>query len=166
MVLAADVWSTPICQRFVLTEAHYQLKKVLTAFCQFYPQGGSQESLATQRTLDLASSLEAGPPSNRSTNNDVSANTCSLRSVLTVAFQFPCDIHLQESLASIARQYVRSVISAVQRVATAITPVRPGLQVGSKLLPGSPEAVTLARWICQSYRQVFCKFLIPNFNYV
>ncbi|MCL7031704.1 hypothetical protein MKW94_023402, partial [Papaver nudicaule] len=50
-----------------------------------------------------------------------------------------------------ARQYVRNVISSVQRVAMAIAPSGPGLQVGSKLSPGSPEALTLAQWICQSY---------------
>ncbi|RRT76345.1 hypothetical protein B296_00018592 [Ensete ventricosum] len=51
-----------------------------------------------------------------------------------------------------ARQYVRSVVTSVQRVAMAIAPSRPGCQIGVKHPPGSPEAHTLARWISRSYR--------------
>lgn len=51
-----------------------------------------------------------------------------------------------------ARQYVRSVISSVQRVAMAISPSGLSSAVGPKLSQGSPEALTLAHWICQSYR--------------
>lgn len=60
-----------------------------------------------------------------------------------------------ENIAAMARQYVRSVISSVQRVAMAISPSGLSPTVGPKLSPGSPEAATLAHWICQSYRQVF-----------
>lgn len=77
-----------------------------------------------------------------------------LRSVLTIAFQFPFESNLQDNVATMARQYVRSVISSVQRVAMAISPSGLGPAVGPKLSPGSPEALTLAQWICQSYRQV------------
>ncbi|KAM0038375.1 putative class III homeodomain-leucine zipper family [Helianthus debilis subsp. tardiflorus] len=50
-----------------------------------------------------------------------------------------------------ARQYVRSVINSVQRVAMAISPSGLSPCVGPKTSPGSPEALTLAQWICQSY---------------
>nr|GMD18979.1 homeobox-leucine zipper protein REVOLUTA-like [Ipomoea batatas] len=50
-----------------------------------------------------------------------------------------------------ARQYVRSVISSVQRVAMAISPTGLGPTLGPKVSPGSPEALTLAQWINQSY---------------
>jgi homeobox-leucine zipper protein len=50
-----------------------------------------------------------------------------------------------------ARQYVRSVVGSVQRVAMAIAPSRPGTQLGPKPHPGSPEAHALARWISRSY---------------
>nr|XP_025647658.2 uncharacterized protein LOC112742636 [Arachis hypogaea] len=46
---------------------------------------------------------------------------------------------------------IRSVISSVQRVAMAISPSGINSAVGSKLSPGSPEALTLANWICCSY---------------
>lgn len=114
------------------------------------PLDSKADGLNANRTLDLASSLETGSAVNRS-GGDVSSNECSLRSVLTIAFQFPYEIDLQDSIATMARQYVRSVISSVQRVAMAISPSRFGSHMGSKLPLGSPEAVTLARWICQSY---------------
>ncbi|KAI7984650.1 Homeobox-leucine zipper protein REVOLUTA [Camellia lanceoleosa] len=62
------------------------------------------------------------------------------------------DIHLlQDNIAAMARQYVCNVISSVQRVAMAISPSGLSPTVGPKLSPGSPEALTLAHWICQSY---------------
>ncbi|RZC83609.1 hypothetical protein C5167_046394 [Papaver somniferum] len=115
--------------------------------------GETQDTLTAHRTLDLASSLEVGPSTNRGAG-DASPGTHNMRSVLTIAFQFPFESHLQDSIAAMARQYVRNVISSVQRVAMAIAPSGPGLQVGPKVSPGSPEALTLAQWINQSYRQV------------
>ncbi|XP_077226813.1 homeobox-leucine zipper protein REVOLUTA-like [Tasmannia lanceolata] len=109
-----------------------------------------QDGLTAHRTLDLASSLEAGSAVNRA-SSDTFPSTCSPRSVLTIAFQFPYEIHLRDSVATMARQYVRSVVSSVQRVALAITPSRLGSHMGPKPPPGSPEALTLTRWICQSY---------------
>eukprot|EP00262_Sarcandra_glabra_P002064 TRINITY_DN12319_c0_g2_i1.p1 TRINITY_DN12319_c0_g2~~TRINITY_DN12319_c0_g2_i1.p1 ORF type:complete len:444 (-),score=58.82 TRINITY_DN12319_c0_g2_i1:136-1467(-) len=109
-----------------------------------------QDGLTAHRTLDLASSLEVGPVASRD-SGDASHNCQSLRSVLTIAFQFPYEIHLVDRVATMARQYIRSVVSSVQRVALAIAPSPLGSHVGPKLLPGSPEALTLARWICQSY---------------
>ncbi|KAK1365081.1 Homeobox-leucine zipper protein hox32 [Heracleum sosnowskyi] len=58
-----------------------------------------------------------------------------------------------------ARQYVRSVVSSVQRVAMAIAPSRLNTHLGPKQLPGSPEALTLSRWICRSYRS-------PNYCFI
>lgn len=74
--------------------------------------------------------------------------------MITIAFQFAFEMHLQENVASMARQYVRSIIGSVQRVALALSPSRFGPQSGVRPPPGSPEALTLARWICQSYRYV------------
>lgn len=113
-----------------------------------------QEGLNSNRTLDLASSLEVGCGTNRN-SGETSPSDCSLRSVLTIAFQFPYEVHLQESVAAMARQYVRTIVSSVQRVAMAISPSRLGSNVGDKLLAGTPEAVTLSRWICQSYNYHF-----------
>ncbi|KAM0061948.1 putative class III homeodomain-leucine zipper family [Helianthus debilis subsp. tardiflorus] len=73
------------------------------------------------------------------------------RSVLTITFHFPFENSLAESVATMARQYVRSVINSVQRVAMAISPSGLSQCVGPKTSPGSPEALTLAQWICQSY---------------
>ncbi|EAY78948.1 hypothetical protein OsI_34053 [Oryza sativa Indica Group] len=102
------------------------------------------------RTLDLASSLEVG--STAQPTGDASMDDCNLRSVLTIAFQFPYEMHLQDSVATMARQYVRSIVSSVQRVSMAISPSRSGLNAGQKIISGFPEAPTLARWICQSYQ--------------
>ncbi|XP_010247499.1 PREDICTED: homeobox-leucine zipper protein HOX32-like [Nelumbo nucifera] len=106
---------------------------------------------ATTRTLDLASALEVGAGGTRS-DGDSSSNGYNLRSVLTIAFQFTYENHFRDNVAAMARQYVRSVVGSVQRVAMAIAPSRLSSQLGPKSLPGSPEALTLARWICRSYR--------------
>ena len=110
-----------------------------------------QDGPATNRTLDLASTLEVGASSARRVNEG-DANSYNLRSVLTIAFQFTFENHMRDSVAAMARQYVRGVVSSVQRVAMAIAPSRLSSQIGPKALPGSPEAQTLARWIFQSYR--------------
>lgn len=114
-------------------------------------QGDKKDIVATNRTLDLTSGFEVGPATTAGADASSSQNT---RSVLTIAFQFPFDSSLQDNVAVMARQYVRSVISSVQRVAMAISPSGINPAAGAKLSPGSPEAVTLAHWICQSYRQV------------
>ncbi|KAL0460704.1 UNVERIFIED_CONTAM: Homeobox-leucine zipper protein REVOLUTA [Sesamum latifolium] len=111
--------------------------------------GDSQDVLTSHKTLDLASSLEVGPATSNSAEN--ASTSCNARSVLTIAFQFPFESNLQDNVATMARQYVRSVVSSVQRVAMAITPSGLSPTVGPKLSPGSPEALTLANWICQSY---------------
>ncbi|KAJ4910967.1 Homeobox-leucine zipper protein REVOLUTA [Raphanus sativus] len=112
---------------------------------------GDVQDLITSnhRTLDLTSSLEVGPsPENASGN---CSSSSSSRCILTIAFQFPFEPNLQENVAGMACQYVRSVISSVQRVAMAISPSGISSSLGSKLSPASPEAVTLAQWISQSY---------------
>ncbi|MBA0565122.1 hypothetical protein Golob_010014 [Gossypium lobatum] len=115
-------------------------------------QSDTQDSLTTNRTLDLTSSLEVGPATNHAAGDTSSCR--NKRSVLTIAFQFPFESNLRDNVATMARQYVRSVISSVQRVAMAISPSGLNPAVGSKLSPGSPEALTLAHWICRSYRRV------------
>ncbi|KAK8296200.1 hypothetical protein V6Z11_D05G107300 [Gossypium hirsutum] len=117
----------------------------------------TQDSLTTNRTLDLTSSLEVGPATNHAAGDTSSCR--NTRSVLTIAFQFPFESNLRDNVATMARQYVRSVISSVQRVAMAISPSGLNPAVGSKLSPGSPEALTLAHWICRSYRRV-ASFLV------
>ncbi|GMI96999.1 REVOLUTA, INTERFASCICULAR FIBERLESS, INTERFASCICULAR FIBERLESS 1, amphivasal vascular bundle [Hibiscus trionum] len=109
----------------------------------------TQDSLTTNRTLDLTSSLEVGAATNNASGDVLSCQ--NTRSVLTIAFQFPFDGTLQDNVATMAQQYVRSVISSVQRVAMAISPSALSPAVGPKLTPGSPEALTLAHWICESY---------------
>ncbi|KAL6847212.1 hypothetical protein ACP4OV_023065 [Aristida adscensionis] len=103
------------------------------------------------RTLDLASALEVGSGGASRASSDASG-ACNTRSVLTIAFQFSFENHLRDSVAAMARQYVRAVMASVQRVAMAIAPSRIGSQIEMKHPPGSPEALTLARWIGRSYR--------------
>ena len=110
-----------------------------------------QDGVSSSRTIDLASSLDVGSAASQA-SGDASPDDCNLRSVLTIAFQFPYEMHLQESVATMARQYVRSVVSAVQRVSMAISPSQSGLNAGQRMLSGFPEAGTLARWVCQSYQ--------------
>lgn len=67
---------------------------------------------------------------------------------------------MQETVASMARQYVRSIISSVQRVALALSSAHLGPNAGLRSPLGTPEAHTLARWICQSYRYYHIRFRI------
>ncbi|CAN1290261.1 Homeobox-leucine zipper protein HOX32 [Linum perenne] len=115
------------------------------------PLDGKADGHGATRTLDLASTLEIGAGGTRSATESDS-NGYNLRSVLTIAFQFSFESHFRDNVAAMARQYVRSVVASVQRVATAIAPSRIGAQVAGKSLPGTPEAQTLARWIYRSYR--------------
>ncbi|KAF3513880.1 hypothetical protein F2Q69_00007267 [Brassica cretica] len=111
--------------------------------------GDAQDLLtANHQTLDLTSSQDVGSTPETGSNP-------STQCILTIAFQFPFENNLQENVANMACQYVRSVISSVQRVAVALSPSVLIPIPGSKLSPGSPEAVSLAIWICHSYKQHF-----------
>lgn len=111
-----------------------------------------QNAPAANRTLDLASTLEIGlNGSTRNANDNI--NSTGTRSVLTLAFQFAYENHLRDSVGVMARQYVRSVVASVQRVAMAIAPSRLGCaQIGMKQANASPAAQTLAEWVSKSYR--------------
>ncbi|GJN09347.1 hypothetical protein PR202_ga27348 [Eleusine coracana subsp. coracana] len=109
------------------------------------------DGVSSGRTLDLASSLDVGSATAQA-SGEGSPDDSNLRSVLTIAFQFPYELHLQDSVATMARQYIRSIVSAVQRVSMAISPSQSGLNSGQRVLSGFPEAATLARWVCQSYQ--------------
>ncbi|XWS20234.1 hypothetical protein CRYUN_Cryun31cG0082700 [Craigia yunnanensis] len=115
------------------------------------PLDSGKEASSPNRTLDLASALEIGPAGNKA-SNDHSANSGCMRSVMTIAFEFAFESHMQEHVASMARQYVRSIISSVQRVALALSSPHLSSHAGLRTPLGTPEAQTLARWICQSYR--------------
>ncbi|KAG9449145.1 hypothetical protein H6P81_009110 [Aristolochia fimbriata] len=115
------------------------------------PLDAGVDSSSPNRTLDLASTLEVGSAGNR-VSGEYPSNGGSMRSVMTIAFQFAFESHLQDNVASMARQYVRSIISSVQRVALALSPSHLGSHCGLRPPPGTPEALTLARWICNSYR--------------
>ncbi|XP_039128931.1 homeobox-leucine zipper protein HOX9 [Dioscorea cayenensis subsp. rotundata] len=122
---------------------------ILPSGFRVIPLEAKTDNLSANRTLDLASSLDVGSASNQLCGD--TSNTPSSRSVLTIAFQFPYEVHLLDSVAVMARQYVRSIVSAVQRVSLAISPSQHGLNMGRSLSLGSPEAHTLSTWICQSY---------------
>ncbi|RWW75884.1 hypothetical protein BHE74_00016061 [Ensete ventricosum] len=114
-----------------------------------------EDGTKATRTLDLASTLEVGSGAAAQTANKTACSAFNSRSVLTVAFQFTYENHLRENVAAMARQYVRSVVTSVQRVAMAIAPSRLGSHIGAKQPLGSPEAHTLAQWIFRSYRLMF-----------
>ncbi|XP_051125901.1 homeobox-leucine zipper protein ATHB-14-like isoform X2 [Andrographis paniculata] len=108
---------------------------------------------SANRTLDLASALEIGHSGSSGMQiREADAGNQNFRSVLTIAFQFAFEDHYRDGVTAMALQYVRSIVSSVQRVAVAIAPTLLGSHILPKSLPSSPEAVTLARWICRSYR--------------
>ncbi|KAI4386996.1 hypothetical protein MLD38_004865 [Melastoma candidum] len=115
------------------------------------PLDSGKEASSPNRTLDLASSLEVGSNGNKAANDSASNTSCT-RSMMTIAFEFAFEIHMQEHVAAMARQYVRSIISSVQRVALALSPNAASSQAGLRMPLGTPEAQTLAHWISHSYR--------------
>ncbi|EEF45855.1 DNA binding protein, putative [Ricinus communis] len=125
------------------------------------PLDSKMDVTSPNRTLDLASALEVGPAGNKA-SGDLPGHCGSTKSVMTIAFQFAFEIHLQENVASMARQYVRSVIASVQRVALALSPSRFGSNPSLRPPPGTPEAHTLSSWICQSYRCYLGVELLKN----
>ncbi|PHU22544.1 Homeobox-leucine zipper protein ATHB-8 [Capsicum chinense] len=110
-----------------------------------------QEVFSPNRTLDLTSAFETGSTKNKVANNLHTVCGTSIF-VMTISFQFAFESHMQGSVASMARQYVRSIISSIQRVALALLFYHLGSHGGLRSPFGTPEAHTLARWICQSYR--------------
>ncbi|KAK4421042.1 Homeobox-leucine zipper protein ATHB-14 [Sesamum alatum] len=149
-----DETNTGACAQLVfapIDESFGDDAPMLPSGFRVIPLDPKSDEAAATRTLDLASALEVRhnggrPPGEVDTSNQ------NLRSVLTIAFQFTFENHYQDSVATMARQYVRSIVASVQRVAMAIAPSRLSSHMVPKPLPGSPEAVTLARWICRSYR--------------
>jgi homeobox-leucine zipper protein len=126
----------------------------------FTPAYTCQDSSSPNCTLDLASTLEVGTPRSRMTGNGPANASCaSSKAVMTIAFQFAFESHLQDSVATMARQYVRNIIQSVQRIALALSSSRPVPQCGINHTLAAPEAATLSRWICQSYRLVGFFFL-------
>ncbi|KAK8963432.1 Homeobox-leucine zipper protein HOX32 [Platanthera guangdongensis] len=109
-----------------------------------------QDSTASRKTLDLASTLEGD--SGGATRIAGNTDSTDTRSVLTIAFQFIFKNYVRESSATMAREYVRSVVASVQRVAMAITPSRVGVELGVNHSVGFPQADILARWVLSSYR--------------
>ncbi|CAN6540016.1 unnamed protein product [Malus baccata var. baccata] len=124
---------------------------ILPSGFRIIPLDSRMDTPSPNRTLDLASALEVGPAGSRA-SGDNAGHSGNTKSVMTIAFQFAFEIHLQENVASMARQYVRSIIASVQRVALALSPSRFGSHAGFRPPPGTPHAQTLAGWICQSYR--------------
>lgn len=104
-----------------------------------------QDCLVTNRTLNLASSLEVGPATNQEANDSLSGY--NMQSVLTIAFQLPCEKNQVDSVATMVRQWVCSVVSSVQRIAMTIPLSGTSPAAGPELSPGSPEAETQANRI-------------------
>ncbi|XP_073299307.1 homeobox-leucine zipper protein ATHB-15-like isoform X1 [Primulina huaijiensis] len=115
------------------------------------PLDSGKELSSPNRTLDLASVLETGAASNEP-SKDLALSSGASRSVVSIAFEFAFDSHMQDSVTSMARQYLRSIISSVQRVALALSPSPLGSHADLRPPLGTPEAHTLALWIARSYR--------------
>ncbi|KVI05934.1 Homeodomain-containing protein, partial [Cynara cardunculus var. scolymus] len=79
-----------------------------------------RETSSPNRTLDLASALEIGGSGNK-VSGDPNTASNTARSVMTIAFEFAFETHMQESVAAMARQYIRTIISSVQRALPVFT---------------------------------------------
>ncbi|CAK9325504.1 unnamed protein product [Citrullus colocynthis] len=134
---------------------------ILPSGFRIIPLDPGMDASSPNRTLDLASALDVGPAGNR-TSGDCAGQSGNSKSVMTIAFQFVFDVHLQDNVAAMARQYVRSIIASVQRVALALSPSNFGPHANLQTPAGAPEAQTLARWISQSYRCYMGMELLKN----
>uniref|UniRef100_A0A0D9Z106 Uncharacterized protein n=1 Tax=Oryza glumipatula TaxID=40148 RepID=A0A0D9Z106_9ORYZ len=112
-----------------------------------------QDTSSPNCILDLTSMLEPATPRSRisGVNGGGCAAAASSKAVMTIAFQFVFESHLQDSVAAMAWH----IISSVQRIAVALSSsllVPPGVAAAAQLAPATLEAAALPRWICQSYR--------------
>ncbi|WJX35812.1 Homeobox-leucine zipper protein ATHB-8, variant 2 [Trifolium repens] len=124
---------------------------ILPSGFRIIPLDSATDAASPNRTLDLASALEVGTTGHKA-GGENSGHSGNTKSVMTIAFQFAFEVHLQDNIAAMARQYVRSIVASVQRVSLALSPSRFGSQSPFPSAPGTPEAQTLTRWICNSYR--------------
>ncbi|KAK2364478.1 homeobox-leucine zipper protein ATHB-15 [Trifolium repens] len=83
-----------------------------SGFC-IIPLESGKEASSPNRTLDLASALDVGGPTGNRASSDNAGNSGCVRSVMTIAFEFAFESHMQENVACMACQYVRSIISSV-----------------------------------------------------
>lgn len=109
-----------------------------------------QDGFGLDRTLDLASTLEGGNDLRLNGDGKSGGNSGQMRSVLTIAFQFAYEVHTRDTCAAMARQYVRTVVASVQRVAMALAPSRGA--AAPRQVPSNPDALSLARHVLSSYR--------------
>lgn len=109
-----------------------------------------QDGFGLDRTLDLASTLEGGNDLRLNGDSKSNSNAGQMRSVLTIAFQFAYEVHTRETCAAMARQYVRTVVASVQRVAMALAPSRGAAP--PRQVPSNPDALSIARHVLSSYR--------------
>ncbi|OWM90942.1 hypothetical protein CDL15_Pgr019254 [Punica granatum] len=176
MIMPSDVFLLQLCngvdENAIGTSAELIFAPIDASFsddapiipCGFriIPLDSKTDPSSPNRTLDLASALEVKPPGNKTSGDSTGNGNGNSKFVMTIAFQFAFELHLQENIASMASQYLRSIIASVQRVALALSPTNIGSQVGLRPPPGTPEAHTLARWICQSYRCYLGAELLKN----
>lgn len=123
-----------------------------------------QDGFGLDRTLDLASTLEGGNDLRLNGDAKSSNSPGQMRSVLTIAFQFAYEVHTRETVAAMARQYVRNVVASVQQVAMALAPSRgtpPPRQV-----PSNPDALSLVRHVLSSYRYFPYARTTPDYHHI
>ncbi|KAL4342105.1 hypothetical protein GQ457_08G000890 [Hibiscus cannabinus] len=147
VVESMTMLSEPV--RSLMLLLYYLLDSALSLTDVIIRSDTQQDTLTTNRTSDLTTSLEVGPATSHAAGDSPGQST---RSMLTIAFQFPFDSNLMDNVRSMARQYVGSVVSSVQRVVMAISPS--GLSPTIVVPKRSPDGLVLAYWISQSYRQV------------
>ncbi|KAE8732610.1 Homeobox-leucine zipper protein HOX32 [Hibiscus syriacus] len=115
------------------------------------PLDSVMDASSPNRTLDLASTLEIGASGNRPIG-DNSGRYGSTKSVMTIAFQFVYEIYLQEMwLPWLGNMFV-VLLPRFKGWHWRSPPSHLGSHAGLRTPPGTPEAQTLAQWICQSYR--------------
>uniref|UniRef100_A0A0D3GKX8 START domain-containing protein n=1 Tax=Oryza barthii TaxID=65489 RepID=A0A0D3GKX8_9ORYZ len=101
-----------------------------------------QDTSSSNCMLDLASMLEAATPWSRISgiNSSGCAAAASSKAVMTIAFQFAFESHLQGSVPAMAQQYMCSIISSVQRIAVVLSSSRlvpPGVAAATQHAPAT-----------------------------
>ncbi|KAK1434133.1 hypothetical protein QVD17_11051 [Tagetes erecta] len=135
--------------------------RLLPSGFRIIPLDSSKETSNPNRTLDLASALEIGGSGNK-LSADHTTGSGTTRSLMTIAFEFAFETHMQENVASMARHYVRTIISSVQRVALALAPSHLNPNGGLTAPMGVAEPHTLAKLICHSYKCYLGVDLLKN----
>ncbi|CAM8963477.1 unnamed protein product [Rhodiola kirilowii] len=149
MCSETDVNSTGACAELIFAPINEKLPDDVpllpSGFCIIPLDSQSEQLNGHRNTLSPTAQASDGAPPVQ-----------DMRSVLAIAFQFPFESNSLDSITTMSRQYVRSVITSIQKFAMVIAPppeICPTVRLKYSL--DTPQWLILAQWVCRSFSHHF-----------